>query len=505
MKDIKYQRIIQAAIETPWAILPTKLALIQNLITFRASGGHLTEDEIRARIGDPEPQEPIIKVHYSARNGSTRNGSRHQTAAVLPLVGTIIPRMDMFAESSGAVSIQRFQNMFRQSLADDEIDNIIIDIDSPGGQVSGVQEMADEIFDSRGQKPITAVANTLAASAAYWIATAADEIVVTPSSEVGSIGVFAIHEDLSKMLDQVGVKMSLISAGKYKTEGNPFEPLGDEAREAIQQRVLEYFDAFTAGVARNRGVSQFRVNDGFGQGRVLGAEEAVKEGMADRVATLDETISYVLSQPNEINANGSSKLYSFQELKQEFFGGDSVSIVPSGDNDKVIIGADTGGDLMPNTKDQPTKSEEVQALELPDGTKLTAEQVQILLAENKEARQEAKAIKVEAMIDKARQRGVAPATLQVIEAMLTKAEPDAPPVLSLGDEQYNMFGGLGYLLEVIPGRQMAELTRDEPGEKPPMETMKANPGPQTLEEAEEQAKKRRAELGIKPVTQAELA
>lgn len=160
---------------------------------------------------------------------------------------------------------------------------------------------------------------------------------------------------------------------------------------------------------------------------------------------------------------------------------------------------------MPNTKDQPTKSEEIQALELPDGTKLTAEQVEMLLAENKQAREDAKAVKVEAMVDKARQRGVAPATLRVVEAMLTKAEPDAPPVLSLGDQQYNMFEGLGYLLEVMPGRQMEEITRDEPGDKPPQATIKANPDEMTLEEAEAMAKKRRAELGIKPVTSAELA
>lgn len=162
---------------------------------------------------------------------------------------------------------------------------------------------------------------------------------------------------------------------------------------------------------------------------------------------------------------------------------------------------------MPNMKDQPTKSEEVQAqaLELPDGTKLTAEQVQELLAENATARQEAKAVKVEAMVDKARQRGVAPATLRVVEAMLIKAEPDAAPVLSLGDEQYNMFEGLGYLLEVMPGRQMEELTVDEPGEKPPQQTIKANESDMSLEEAEELAKQRRAKLGIKPVSQAELA
>jgi signal peptide peptidase SppA len=134
------------------------------------------------------------------------------------------------------------------------------------------------------------VANTLAASAAYWLASAASELVVTPSGEVGSIGVFAIHEDYSAALDRVGVKVSLISAGKYKTEGNPFEPLGEEAQAAVQGTVNDYYDMFIRAVARGRGVSQADVIAGFGEGRVVMAEQAVRLGMADRVATIDEVI-----------------------------------------------------------------------------------------------------------------------------------------------------------------------------------------------------------------------
>ena len=136
-----------------------------------------------------------------------------------------------------------------------------------------------------------AVANHLAASAAYWIATAADELVVSPSAEVGSIGVFAAHEDMSAALEKEGVKVSLISEGKYKTEANPYEPLSEEARAAVQSRVSEYYDAFVKAVARNRGVKAADVRGGFGEGRTVGARQAVQLGMADRVATLDETIA----------------------------------------------------------------------------------------------------------------------------------------------------------------------------------------------------------------------
>jgi len=119
--------------------------------------------------------------------------------------------------------------------------------------------------------------------------------VVTPSGEVGSIGVFAIHQDMSAALDQLGVKITLIAAGKYKTEGNPFEPLGEEAMEAVQGRINDYYDMFTRAVARGRGVRQADVISGFGEGRVVGAEQAVRLGMADRVAPIDEVINGLMA------------------------------------------------------------------------------------------------------------------------------------------------------------------------------------------------------------------
>ncbi|MCC7371633.1 MAG: S49 family peptidase, partial [Chloroflexi bacterium] len=128
------------------------------------------------------------------------------------------------------------------------------------------------------------------ASAAYWIASSADEIVVTPSGEVGSIGVFTAHEDISAALEAEGVTVTLISAGKYKTEGNPFEPLSEEARGAIQARVDDYYSMFVRAVARGRGVKPADVRGGFGQGRVVGADEAVRLGMADRVGTMAQTV-----------------------------------------------------------------------------------------------------------------------------------------------------------------------------------------------------------------------
>ena len=135
------------------------------------------------------------------------------------------------------------------------------------------------------------MSNCLCASAAYYIASQANEFCVSPSSLTGSIGVYQLHEDDSAALDNMGVKFTFISAGKYKTEGNSFQPLDDEARTAMQGVVNDFYDLFTKAVARGRGVAVKAVVNGFGQGRCLTAQDAVKQGLADKIATLDEVLS----------------------------------------------------------------------------------------------------------------------------------------------------------------------------------------------------------------------
>jgi signal peptide peptidase SppA len=167
----------------------------------------------------------------------------------------------------------------------------VLDIDSPGGSIYGVPELAQEIFAAREKKKVVAVANSLAASAAYWLAAAASEVVVTPSGDVGSVGVYAMHEDISRLLDQEGVTVTFISAGKFKTEGNPYEPLSEEGRSFMQERVDEAYAMFTRDLARFRDVPVAKVKSDFGEGRVVGAKAAKAAGMVDRIASLEDTLA----------------------------------------------------------------------------------------------------------------------------------------------------------------------------------------------------------------------
>ena len=170
-----------------------------------------------------------------------------------------------------------------------------------------MSEFAQQLFEARGRgtKRIVALVNGMAASAAYWIASQADEIISIPSGMSGSIGVFTAHEDLSVALEQNGVKMSLIYAGKHKVDGNPFEPLSDEHRAFMQGRVDEAYAQFVKDVARGRGVTPAEVRTGFGQGRALTAKDAKAAGLVDRVATVDETLARLSGR--KIAASGGAR------------------------------------------------------------------------------------------------------------------------------------------------------------------------------------------------------
>jgi signal peptide peptidase SppA len=168
---------------------------------------------------------------------------------------------------------------------------IVLDVDSPGGVTDGVTETAQHIRQVRASKPVVAAVNTMAASAAYWLASQASEVMVTPSGQAGSIGVFVVHENIANMLDAEGVEVNLIRAGRYKAEANPWEPLSEGARSHLQDTVDRYYAMFTNDVAKGRDVEASAVREGFGEGRMLLARPAVSEGLADRVGSIDEAIA----------------------------------------------------------------------------------------------------------------------------------------------------------------------------------------------------------------------
>ena len=230
----------------------------------------------------------LARVKVDESMSASTSSSAPSKVAIIGVQGGLTPRGSWFGTSLSGLAAQ-----VRRAAADADVASIVLDIDSPGGTVSGTPEAAAAVREAAGQKPVVAIANMLAASAAYWIGSQASEFVMAPSADVGSIGAMILHQDVSGMLEQWGIKMTMIRSEQspLKNEAHPFGPLSQDAQGFLQQRANEAGADFIKAVAGGRRVTQTKVRDDFGQGRVYGAREAVARGMADRVATLDEVIA----------------------------------------------------------------------------------------------------------------------------------------------------------------------------------------------------------------------
>jgi signal peptide peptidase SppA len=271
---VLYERIIAAAVNTPWAIDPVKLAVIESLLARKARGETIPQYEIEAA------------KQKQRKSGPTPPGG----VGLVPIYGTITQRADLFTEWSGGTSTEKVGQQIDGYAADPNVKAIVLDVDSPGGSVYGVAELADKIRAVAKDKKVIGVANSEAASAAYWLLAQASEVVVTPSGQVGSIGVYVMHVDQSEAMKLVGRSVTFVSAGERKVAGNSYGPLDSLGKEELQKSVDDYYALFTGAVAKGRGRSKSTVQNGFGKGGMVRAEEAVAEGMADKVGTLEDVL-----------------------------------------------------------------------------------------------------------------------------------------------------------------------------------------------------------------------
>lgn len=329
--DSKYPNVVRALSETAWEILPEKLDAIAQIVAFRARGGELTPEEVQARVGSGPARKPAVVKGM---------------VGVVPLYGVIFPRASLFTEFSGGTALTQWAADFQAMVSDPEVSGILIDCHSPGGSTYMVTETAAKVRAARGQKPIVAIANTLCCSAAYHIASQADEVVASPSSLVGSIGAYMLHEDWSKFDELVGVDATYVYAGKYKVDGNPREPLGDEARSHFQEIVDDVYGQFVADVAKGRGVRVAEVRSGYGQGRVVPASLAKELGLVDRVDTFENTIVRLAS--GKVAAGGARAEIEQLEASDD----DERELVEASDDERELLAsieawaADTRADMQ---------------------------------------------------------------------------------------------------------------------------------------------------------------
>jgi signal peptide peptidase SppA len=194
-----------------------------------------------------------------------------------------------YALGDWATGYVYLSKVIERGAADPDVKGIVLLIDSGGGHVSGCFDVVDRIYVARKSKPIRAVADEFAYSAAYAIASAADTITVARTGGVGSIGVLRVHYDMSKALEKAGITVTFIQSGEHKTDEHPLKPLSDETRVRMQERSKEIYEIFVTTVSRNRGIDAQAVRDT--EALTFSASEAVSNGLADSIGSLDDTIA----------------------------------------------------------------------------------------------------------------------------------------------------------------------------------------------------------------------
>ena len=268
-------RVLSLALE-PWALTRPMVTIVASILAHRLADDRHEQAALTARSAPPATAPASAGV------------------AVIAVHGVIAPRANQLSEVSGATTFETAGRALAAAVNDPGVTTIVLDIDSPGGSVLGATEFAQRLRSARAVKRIIAAANYQACSAAYWLAANASEVIAAPSAVLGSVGIFTIHEDLSKALDQLGVKLTYISAGKFKVDGNEAEPLSDTARARLQKQVDRAYERFVGDIAAGRKVSAAKVRSDFGQGASVTADEALAAGMIDRIETIDETLDRLL-------------------------------------------------------------------------------------------------------------------------------------------------------------------------------------------------------------------
>ena len=272
----------------PWAITPAMHQTVQEIYARHLRGEAADLAKIAADLGRPLANE---RKPYQVVDG----------VAVLPMIGVMAKRANMFIRISGGVSTEIFANELKQALSDPNVAAIVINGDTPGGTVDGTPELAAKIFAAREIKPVITWSDGVLASAGIWVGSAASKVYISSDVvTVGSIGVVATHTDFSAADAAEGRKVTEITAGKYKRIASSHAPLSESGRAAIQEQVDDIYSVFVDQVAAQRGMTVDDVLARAADGRVFLGKKAIAAGLVDGIMTFEE----VLSEARRMAAGG---------------------------------------------------------------------------------------------------------------------------------------------------------------------------------------------------------
>jgi signal peptide peptidase SppA len=284
-----FPHLAQKLFNTPLAVLPGKAEIVVAALAerlgitalYRADGTMIAFEGDDFSAVDDEPAE------YKGYEIVSR-------VAIVPIQGTLVQKLGTLRPYSGMTGYDGIRQNFLTATADEGVDAIVLDIDSPGGEVAGCFDLMDTIAAARGNKPIWAILGECAYSAAYALASAADRITVPRTGGTGSVGVIYMHVDLSKALDSSGIKVTLITDGDFKADANEYEELSQRAYDRLKADVTAVGDLFRGSVARYRQLSPGAVK-ATQAGTFLGAA-GVDIGFADAVMAPDAAFRALLKE-----------------------------------------------------------------------------------------------------------------------------------------------------------------------------------------------------------------
>jgi signal peptide peptidase SppA len=281
--------LAQRLFNTPLAITPGKAEVVMAALAERMG---IAQIQRGVRMMEDDDYD------YNAPGDSPRLGyDVIGGAAIIQVAGTLVQKLGTLRPYSGMTGYDGIRQNFLTALCDSKVDAIVLDIDSPGGEVAGCFDLVDAIYEARGSKPIWAILNEAAYSAAYAIASAADRIYVPRTGGTGSVGVIWIHMDWSKALDRAGFKATILTYGDRKADGHPEIELSAEAKARFQEQIDTMGELFVTTVARNRNIPAEQVR--ATQAVTYLGEVGVSQGLADGVMAPDAAFRALLAEINQ--------------------------------------------------------------------------------------------------------------------------------------------------------------------------------------------------------------
>ncbi len=305
-----------------WAILETELTKLET--TYQG----FTNEMI---AGLERDSKLVLDSAELGQTGLSEDVTIINNVGILNIDGVITQKADIFTMIFGGATLDTLTNDFKMLVDNEQIDTIVLKIDSPGGTVAGVQDFANLIFEAREQKQIIAISSSIMTSGAMWIGAAAEHVFISGGTVVtGSIGVLTTHVDISGLEASIGVKTTEITAGRFKRIASSFAPLTDAGRSELQSQVDKIMDVFTNDIAKFRNVSQQEVKSNMADGKTFIGDDAVKANLVDDIMNFDLLIE-------TINNGGIDMgLFSKKEANLDNLKTDHSDLY----NEAVAIGAD---------------------------------------------------------------------------------------------------------------------------------------------------------------------